>query len=228
MALLGKAAMILGFDVDPEAIGEHDDWHTHEHLPERLSIPGFARASRWVAQTGAPRYFVMYEVAELGVLESAAYLERLNNPSPWTTRMMAHYRGMQRGFCRLSASAGLGLGRSALLIRFKPAPGRDADLRGWLARDVIPSLASRRGLVSVHLFEAALTPPMTSEQSIRGRDSAVDWVLLATGYNSGSVASLRDDYLGEEQFERQGAGPGYTAAVYRMEVTLTDRDAVGQ
>ena len=90
MALLGKAAMLLSFDVASDAIDEHDDWHTHEHLPERLSIPGFLRGTRWIAQQGRPRYFVMYEVKELATLASAAYLERLNNPTPWTAKMMTH------------------------------------------------------------------------------------------------------------------------------------------
>ena len=41
MPLLGQAAMLLSFDMAPEANAEHDDWHTHENLPERLAIPGF-------------------------------------------------------------------------------------------------------------------------------------------------------------------------------------------
>ena len=49
MPLLGQAAMLLLFDVIEDAIPEHDEWHTHEHLPERLSIPGFVRGTRWVA-----------------------------------------------------------------------------------------------------------------------------------------------------------------------------------
>ena len=96
MPLLGKAAMLLSFDVVPDAIPEHDDWHTHEHLQERLSIPGFMRGTRWVARATlneGPRYFVLYEVTELATLTSAAYLERLNNPSPRTSKMMPHYRG---------------------------------------------------------------------------------------------------------------------------------------
>ena len=68
MALMGTAAMILSFDVAPDAVDEHDDWHTHEHLPERLSIPGFLRGTRWVAEHGRPRYFVTYEVKELATL----------------------------------------------------------------------------------------------------------------------------------------------------------------
>ena len=47
MALLGKAAMILSFDIVPDAIAEHDHWHSCEHLHERMSIPGFLRGSRW-------------------------------------------------------------------------------------------------------------------------------------------------------------------------------------
>ena len=34
MPLLGQAAMLLSFDIAREAIAAHDDWHTHEHLPE--------------------------------------------------------------------------------------------------------------------------------------------------------------------------------------------------
>ena len=52
MSLLGKAAMLLTFDIEDAAIGEHDDWHTHEHLLERLSIPGFLRGTRWVSFQG--------------------------------------------------------------------------------------------------------------------------------------------------------------------------------
>ena len=55
MTLLGEAAMVLWYDITPDAIAEHDDWHTHEHLPERVSIPGFVRALRWViADSTAP------------------------------------------------------------------------------------------------------------------------------------------------------------------------------
>ena len=62
MALCGGGAMILFYDIASDAIDDHDDWHTHEHFPERLSIPGFLRASRWIALAGRPRYLVMYEV----------------------------------------------------------------------------------------------------------------------------------------------------------------------
>ncbi len=74
MPLLGSAAMLLTFDVVADAVEEHDRWHTHEHLPERLSIPGFRRGTRWIATEGGPRYMVLYEVERLATLASEPYL----------------------------------------------------------------------------------------------------------------------------------------------------------
>ena len=224
MALLGKAAMILSFDIAPCAIDEHDDWHSHEHFRERMSIPGFRRGSRWLTSTAAQGYFVMYEVDDLDILASPPYLERLNNPTPWTAKMMAHYRGMRRGFCRLSCSYGLGLGNVGLLIRFCPGLDNESLLRDWLCGEVLPTLPSRRGLVSAHLFEAALKPELTQEQRIRGADGGIDWVLLITGYSEQSIARLTDSEFSSEQFKQRGA-VGITADCYTMMHSLTDIEA---
>ena len=218
MALLGNAAMVLWFDIEPDAITEHDDWHSHEHLPERLSIPGFVRGSRWISVQEIPRYLVMYEVSDIGVLTSPRYLERLNHPTPWTAKMMPSYRGMTRGLCSVAASFGLGIGSVALSIRLSPAPGKRAELREWLTTQVLPGLPSRPGLASAHLFESAAAPEMTNEQKIRGKDAGVDWALLVTGYDQDTVTSLYDSELREKIPAQHGAG------IYRLGISLTDRE----
>ena len=223
MPLLGKAAMLLSFDIVQDAIPEHDDWHTHEHLPERLSIPGFLRGTRWVALQGQPRYFVIYEVEQLATLTSSAYLERLNNPSPWTSKMMPHYRGMTRGFCSVAGSFGFGMGHAGLLIRFKPAPEAASALRNWLLEDVLPPLPSRPGIGSVHLFEGALTPGMTNEQRLRGADAAVDRALLVTGYSQEALASLEQAGFGTAQLEKHGAS-GILGSMYRIDYSIIRRE----
>jgi hypothetical protein len=220
MALLGAAAMVLSLDVADDAIAEHDDWHTHEHLPERLSIPGFMRGSRWTALSGRPRYFILYEVANLGVLASAAYRERLNHPTPWTAKMMQSYRGMARGFCRVEWSSGAGVGHVALLIKLAPQPAHASVLRSWLVEEALPPLASRSGLASAHLLQAAAKPEMTAEQRIRGQDAALEWVLLVTGYDADSVTALLKAFCCD-QLERQGAAPGALAAIYQLEYSLS-------
>jgi hypothetical protein len=215
--------MLLLFDVVEEAIPEHDEWHTHEHLPERLSIPGFVRGTRWVALNGQPRYFVLYEVEQLATLTSDAYLERLNNPSPWTSKMMLNYRRMTRGFCSVAGSFGFGIGHASLLIRFGPANETGSSLRKWLLQDTLPQLPSKPGIGSAHLLQGALTPPMTNEQRIRGSDADVGWALLVTGYSEGALASLMQLDLGNAQLEKHGA-TGLLGAMYRMEYSIIQRE----
>jgi hypothetical protein len=220
MPLLGKAAMLLSFDVVQEAIPEHDEWHTREHLPERLSIPGFLRGTRWVAVHGQPRYFVLYEVENLGTLASDAYLARLNQPTPWTSKMMPHYRGMARGFCSVLGSSGFGMGHLGLLSRFKPAPGAESSLGAWLGSEILPQLPKRPGLGSVHLLKAALAPQMTNEQRIRGADVGFDWALLTTGYSQDALAALAQADLHSDRFEAHGAA-GVITGLYRTDYVLS-------
>jgi len=224
MALMGMAAAILSFDIAPDAVDEHDDWHTHEHLPERLAIPGFLRGTRWMAHEGTPSYFVLYEADALGTLSAAPYVERLNNPTPWTSKMMTHYRGMTRGFCAITGSFGSGVGQAALWIRCKPAQSRKERLRKWLLADALPRLPWMPGLGSAHLFEAAATPPSTNEQRLRGVDSAMDWAVLVTGYSVERLTDLVGNDLSEEKFRREG-GAEYVAAIYRLHYSLTEREA---
>jgi hypothetical protein len=220
MPLLGSAAILLAFDVAPDRVAEHDDWHTHEHLPERLSIPGFLRGSRWAAVRGQPRYLVLYEVADLATLTSAAYLERLNHPSAWTSRLMPHYRGMTRGLCSVVGSTGLGMGNLAYAVRFNPPAERAQSLREWLLGDILPKLPEQRGLGSAHLLQGAAAAPPTNEQRIRGADAGVDWALLATGYDAGALCALERDVLGPPHFARHGV-PSAVAAQYGLAYSLT-------
>ena len=223
MPLLGQAAMLLSFDVVADAIDEHDDWHTHEHLLERLSIPGFIRGTRWVALAGSPRYFVCYEVEQLATLTSPPYLERLNNPSPWTTKIMPCYRGMSRGLCTVTGSFGVGLGNACLLVRFTPPPGAEPLLRARLLAEVLPQLSALPGLGSAHLFEGAAKPVMTREQSIRGADAPVDWAVLVIGYSQAALAELAQQALASEQFAQWGA-TGVLSAVYRLDYSLSAQE----
>lgn len=223
MSLLGQAAMLLTFDIAAEAIAEHDDWHTHEHLPERLAIPGFLRGTRWVATDGGPRYMVLYEVERLETLASAAYRERLDHPSPWTRRMMPHYRGMTRGLCAVARSLGAGMGHFGLLLRFTPSRD-DADaIDAWLGDEVLPPLSRRSGLGSAHLLRGALPAQMTTEQRIRGADASVDRAILVTGYAQDALSSLAQSDLAAAVLERRGATT-VSSNSYHAAYTLTAQE----
>jgi len=218
MALSGSAAMVLFYGIEASAIADHDHWHTHEHFPERLSVPGFLRASRWVAVDAEPRYLVLYEVEEVAVLGGAPYLERLNNPTPWTTRMMPSFRGMVRGFCGVTASAGDGLGHALASLRYTAKPGAEAGLQQWLAGGVLPAMAARPGLASAHLLAPAAQPPMTKEQGIRGKDADMPLVLLATGYDAAALAGAVAELLSDAELSRHGAAAAPVRGSYRLDL----------
>ena len=120
MALLGTAALAMWWQLTPGVRDEFEHWHSHEHFPERLALPGFRRASRWIDESGAERVFVLYELDDFAVLSSAPYLERLNAPTPWSQRLMPHHRQMVRGQCRVLASRGTAVARQALTVRLSP------------------------------------------------------------------------------------------------------------
>ena len=143
--ILGRGVAAMWCDVDPARRTEFDDWSAHEHFPERLGVPGFLRGSRWKSHASAESIFVMYELSELAVFSSAAYLERLNHPTEWSTSMMPAIRGMVRSPCRVSATAGAGLGCEMLTVRLSPADGRADALRRWLATEIVPSLTTVSG-----------------------------------------------------------------------------------
>jgi len=223
MALYSDAAMVLYYDIAGDN-ADHDDWHTYEHMHERLSIPGFMRGTRWVAMAGAPKYMVIYEVAGTEVATSAAYLARLNDPTSWTASMMSRFRGMVRGFCTVVASSGFGFGNAAASVRFTPVKGSEAKLSDHLAREILPAMSSRRGMMGVHLLQPAPPPPMTKEQSMRGPDTPMTWLLLATAYDVEALGRAAAAHLEPGAFVRYGASRQMVVGTYALHYTVTAQE----
>ena len=214
--MLGKAAVAIWCDVAPEVRDEFDDWHAHEHMPERLSIPGFLRGSRWVGDAGA--YFVLYEAESEAVITGGTYLERLNNPTPWSRKMMPHHRNMVRGLCRVEASFSAALGQALLTLRFSATD--PAALRAWLV-DTLAAMAMRKGLVAARLMLAVGQPSaQTAEQRLRGGDAAPDWVVMLNGYSSEAVAAAAARELSSAALLAHGAAPGAVAGHYGLAYVL--------
>ena len=52
MSLLGNGAMVFWHDVAPGTDADYRDWHAHEHISERVGIPGFLRGRRCASVDG--------------------------------------------------------------------------------------------------------------------------------------------------------------------------------
>ena len=215
MTLRSGAAMVLFYDIEGDN-ADHDDWHSYEHFHERLSVPGFLRATRWVAVEGAPRYMVTYEVSSVDIATSQDYLDRLNEPTPWTREMMPRFHSMTRGFCHIAASSGFGLGSVTSALQFLPKEGSAEKLSGWIADQVLPAMALLRGIVGAHLLRPAAPPPMTREQSLRGPDNPMPWLVVATAYDAAALKRATNDHFNFDDFRGRGASEAMTLGTYAL------------
>jgi len=225
MALLGQAAVAMWWKVRPEQRSEFGDWHSHEHFPERLSIPGFRRGSRWSSILEAYGFFVLYELEHYETLTSKAYRDRLNAPTPWSTKMMPHHLEMVRSQCRVAASFGGGIAGSLATVRLSPDAGREMDLKTALV-EVLRELPAKPGLTGAHLLltDTPKTSSPTTEQQIRGRDAAADWIILLSGYDPDVVQKTVADRLSSSALRLANARENPTIGHYRLAFTITRHD----
>jgi len=145
MGQLGYAAMLTWHDVTAGGDDEHEHWHSHEHIAERVGINGFLRGRRFVSLSGTPKYLIVYDVESFETLISDGYLRRLNNPTPWTRGGVAAMQNTNRTLCRVTGSFGTGIGSMLLSIRLSPAPGKAEELSQRLLGGVLPDLAQEPG-----------------------------------------------------------------------------------
>lgn len=220
MALFGKAALAMWWDIAPAHRAEFEDWHSHEHFPERLSIPGFLRGSRW--SNAGEGYFILYELEAYETLTSPHYLKRLNDPTPWSTKMMPHHRNMVRSQCRVLDSYGGGIGGSLLTVRFSPGASEGEAVRRAL-QEFLSKVINEVGLTSGHLLRTD-TPAaaQTTEQKIRGGNDAVaDWIVIVSGYD----ARVLEDFA-SGQLAKLGIGDAQRD-LFRLSYTATPHDFQG-
>jgi hypothetical protein len=228
MALKGKAALAMWWDIAPEDRPGFEHWHSTEHFAERMAVPGFLSGARWAALSGSPHYFVLYELTGLDVLSSEPYRERLNHPSPWTTRTMARFRNMVRSQCLVRGSQGGGIAQALLTLRFSPQPGQAPRLREWIVQQLLPALVAKAGITGAHLIENAVPAvpfdQQTAEQKLRGGDAVADWILLVSAYDQEVVAALAQSELQEQELAQHGAATGQLAGLYRLahRVSISD------
>jgi hypothetical protein len=124
-----KGFLLVTMQPPPAFEEEFNAWYDTEHLPERLAVPGFETALRFVCISGHPRYLAMYDLAHPQVLDSPEYLNvAFANSSPWTLRVLQRVRAY-RAFGRqiYPGNALTGTCARVELLRFRNRPSSAAE-----------------------------------------------------------------------------------------------------
>jgi hypothetical protein len=162
-------------NVAPGREAEFEAWFQHEHLLERLAVPGFLLGRRHEAVAGEPRYFNFYVTQSADVLASAAYRARLDHPTPMTRLVMAEiFKDMIRTVCEQTLRLGTMRGALAVTVRFRERPD-EAALHATL-EDLIQDKAVACG--EVWLAVTAGEVPVSEEERLRGGDRRIAGCLL--------------------------------------------------
>lgn len=208
MALKGKAFLAMWHDIKPEAVNDYTEWHTREHMPERLSIPGFTIGKRFVNRA-LPRHAIgtIYAGENLEVFRSPAYLERLNNPTDWSNRMQPNFLNFLRVACEKVASRGVGDGGAIATIRLDLKSSEGGSGFAASAGALCEEIYGYEGIVAVHagLARNEVSSVRTRETEIRPpmAERGFDVVIVIEG-NSRAIlealikraekAALKDEY----------------------------------
>jgi len=94
---MAKGILIAAMDFSAAPEDEFHDWYGLEHVPERLRVPGFLNADRWIGIENPKISVATYDLDNVGVLRSPAYLAvGGDNGSPWTKRTAKFRKGILR------------------------------------------------------------------------------------------------------------------------------------
>ena len=220
MALAGQGTVIVWNDIAPELRDEFFEWHPRQHMPERLSLPGFLRGRRCIAIDASVEFLTLYEVSGLDVLDSATYRTRLANPAEWSLRVMPGFRNNVRGGCRVEWSGGHVMGGFVLTVRMTTGDARRARLLEALKPRLAQAL-DRPRVTGAHL---CVNDPGLSGGQVGARQgrfiSQPDTVIVLEGSTSDGVRAAGDALFADATLVAAGADAALQRDLYQLEYSL--------
>lgn len=189
-----KALLGVWMDPSPEREDDLNRWYAEEHLPDRLSMPGWLRGRRYLSLEGEHKYVALYDLEDLGALSSAKYREAQANSTPWTRQVVDNLRGFTRTEYELVQALGespKGGAPYALLVRLETEAVHDAELNEWYDQEHLPALAGVPGCLSATRYRMTAGSPDSvkylmiyearDRETIRGtawtKAATTDWTL---------------------------------------------------
>jgi hypothetical protein len=221
MPIAGTGMLMTSMDIDATHEREFNQWYDREHLAERVAIPGFVAARRYVAVDAAPKYLGLYSTENFDVLDSDAYRAALASQTEWSKRNIGRFQNMLRSVARITVSHGQGRGAALGLVRIRPPEGDASALREAIRALLDPGTLD--GIVSMHLMESdpRLSKPLTDDPAAPN-PAARDWYVLIDGTDPDAVA-----WLMAGRFDAALAAAGATlisSGTYRLMWDLAKSD----
>jgi hypothetical protein len=219
MPLHGKGMLIVFNEVTASDERDFNEWYNREHIDERVNLPGFRRARRYVAVRGSPRYLATYECDSVEDLAAPGYLALLANQTPWTQAVMARFTRFQRLTLRVQVDLTHGVGGAVAAVRFVPDPRERHALLAWLQDIALPRIIARPGMVGAAALENDLevaNAPLRDKSMDHPRADEVEWVVLLEGGETGAVGAAARTLFTSASLKKFGASVAPAVGTYRL------------
>ncbi|EDP66842.1 hypothetical protein BAL199_17313 [alpha proteobacterium BAL199] len=224
MGLLGTGMLITFTEVAPQDEMDFNEWYNREHVDERVFMPGFKRARRYVAADSATKvkYFATYETDTVRDLCAPEYMKLLGNQSDWSKRVMAKFTHFDRLTLTCTVDLAHGISGAAGLARFFPADEHKPALRELLRDSLLPELGGRAGMHGAVLMENDLdvvAEGMRAQGKPVPADLKQEWVVILEGSTPAIVGAalaegFDDDRLAEYELPTGKVDLGRYAFVF--------------
>lgn len=217
MALSGKGMLVIMTDIPAADEAEFNRWYDREHTQERVAIPGFLNARRWVRVRGdAPQYLALYETGSFDVLSSPPYKAALAAQTQWSKDVMGRFQNVKRSVARITLAEGLGSGGAIAVVRVRAEAGHEDALRDMVharLRDIV----REAGIVSAFLMESdpVLSKPLPEHKVDPNDDSSRDWLICVEGTNAAELSAAVEAKLADAALASAG-GKVLALAMYAL------------
>ncbi|MGZ0187882.1 MAG: hypothetical protein ACKVH0_07740 [Alphaproteobacteria bacterium] len=201
---MSDAVLITQMNIPAATEAEFNNWYTNEHVAERVDLPGFKSAFRFVALDGAPKYFAYYETEDLNALTNPTYKAILADQSAWSKKVMAQFEDFGRFCGPLLTRVGRGHGGMALVAQVDGDDSLDGFLTGILDQAIKAPLA-----VTGYLWRA--DPEATGDATIAGRR-----ILVLEALEETTLRQVAADHLTPKALADAGAKGQATIGFYRL------------
>jgi hypothetical protein len=164
----GTGLLMVWADVPADREAEFNRWYNEEHVPERLSVPGFLSAARYEAVKGGPKHLACYELESPAVLESEAYRRRQSHPTEWTRRCSPEAIGttyIRNVYAMIHperlapAAARSGMAPALQIGRMDVPPEIDAEFNAWYNTIYVPNYEKVPGVIRGRRYRAVVGAP---------------------------------------------------------------------
>jgi hypothetical protein len=154
---MAKGILIAAMDFSDVAQDEFDDWYDTEHIPERLRVPGFLNAERWLGAANPKQSLALYDLDNVGVLHSAPYQAIGGaNSSPWSKRVTARTKRIMRFEGEQvrpgDAAAPVGQAAALLLVAMNVVPEQENEFNEWYNSEHLPQLGAVPGVLCARRY----------------------------------------------------------------------------